>query len=126
MSNGNLTSSDQKTANTLNKYFASVLTKENENNIPEFEHRNFNKILDEISITEKQVEEAINNLKPSNSQSHKFHPYFIKHTKECLKPLSIIFQKSLQESKLLEIWKRANITAILKEGDKNCQKIIDQ
>ena len=55
MSNGNLTSSDQETANTLNEYFAGVFTEENENNIPEFEHRNFNQILHEISITEKQV-----------------------------------------------------------------------
>ena len=58
MSNGNMTSSDQDTANTLNEYFASVFTRENENNIPEFEDRNFNQILDEISITEKQVEEV--------------------------------------------------------------------
>ena len=48
-------SSDQETANTLNECFASVFTKQNENSIPEFEDRNFNQILDEISITEKQV-----------------------------------------------------------------------
>ena len=54
MPNGNLTSSDQETANTLNEYFYSVFTKENETNIPNFEDRNFNEILDEISITEKK------------------------------------------------------------------------
>ena len=55
MPNGNLTSSDQETANTLNEYFSSVFTNENETNIPNFEDRNFNEILDEILITEKKV-----------------------------------------------------------------------
>ena len=68
MPNGNLTSSDQETANTLNEYFSSVFTNENETNIPNFEDRNFNEILDEILITEKKVEDAIKILKPSKSQ----------------------------------------------------------
>ena len=52
---GNLTSSDQETANTLNEYFSSVFTNENKTHIPNFEDSNFNEILDEISITEKKL-----------------------------------------------------------------------
>ena len=55
MPNGNLTSSDQETANTLNEYFSSVFTNENDTNIPNFEDRNFNENLDEILITEKML-----------------------------------------------------------------------
>ena len=122
MSNGNLTSSDHETANTLNEYFSSVFTNENETNIPNFEDRNFNEILDEISIKEKKVEDTINFLKPSKSQGpDKFQPYFLKETKDQLKkPLCIIFKKSVQESKIPENgkWKMANMAAIFKKGGK--------
>ena len=55
MPNGNLTSTDQETANTINEYFSSVFTNENKTNIPNFEDRNFNEILDEILISEKKL-----------------------------------------------------------------------
>ena len=75
----------------------------------------------------KKVEDAINILKPSKSQGpDKFHPYFLKETKDQLKkPLCIIFKKSVQESKIQEIWKMANVAAIFKKGDKELPKIID-
>ena len=38
---------------------------------------------------------------------------------EVAKPLTLIFTKSLNESKLPEDWKRANITAIYKKGARN-------
>ena len=125
--NGNLTSSDQETAYTLNEYFSSVFTNENETNIPNFEDRNFNEILDEILITGKKVEDAINILKPSKSQEpDKFHLYFLKETKDQLKkPLCIIFKKSVQECKIPEIWKMANVPAIFKRVTKSFRKTID-
>ena len=105
MPNGVLTSNGQETANTLNEYFSSVFTIEHETNIPYFEDRNFNIILDEITITEKKIEDAINNLKPSKSKGpDTFHPHFLKQTKyQLIKPLSLIFKKSVQESKITEI-----------------------
>ena len=63
---GNLTSSDQETANTLNEYLSSVFTNENETNIPNFEDRNFNETLDEIPITEKKLTMPSIFLNPQN------------------------------------------------------------
>ena len=71
-------------------------------------------------LRKKKDEDAINILKPSKSQGpDKFHPYFLKETKDQFKKsLCIIFKKSVQESKIPEIWKMANVAAIFKKGDK--------
>lgn len=42
MNNGDLTSTDQETANVLNNYFASVFASENDQNIPSLENRHYN------------------------------------------------------------------------------------
>ena len=73
----------------------------------------------EIDITEDHVEKAINVLKPGKSQGpDNFHPIFLKETIYQVKiPLKIIFNKSLNESKLPAIWKTANVSAIFKTGE---------
>ena len=51
--------------------------------------------------------------------SNGIHPKLIKETQGSLvKPLTIMFKKSLEEMKLPEIWKTANITTLHKNGDK--------
>ena len=64
--------------------------------------------------------ESIANFKASKSQGpDHFHPKFLKETKDLITiPLKIIFQKSLDDSILPPIWKKANIGAILKKGEK--------
>ena len=71
----------------------------------------------------KSLEQGHNTAPPGDEiygkGPDKFHPYFIKETKDQLKkPLCIIFKKSVQESKIPEIWKMANVAAIFKKGDK--------
>ena len=63
---------------------------------------------------------AISKLKPSKSQGpDNLHPKLIKEcSHQLLTPLKDFFSKSLAESKLPDIWKRANVTAIHKNGDK--------
>ena len=94
--------------------------KENEQNIPSFQIRNFNEALDQIIVIRKLVGEAIDKIKSSKSQGpDNIHPFFIKQTKESIiQPLSIIFQKSIEEGKLLDDWKMANVTAIFKKDDR--------
>ena len=127
MPNRNLTSSDQETANTLKESFSSVFKNENETYIPNFEDRNFNEILDEISITEKKVEDAIDILSPSKSQGpDKFHPYYLKETKDHLKkPVCIIFKKSVQEKKSQKFGKWPMWQLFLRRVTKSFRKIID-
>ena len=62
---GELTSNDQETANTLNDYFANIFVKENDQNIPPFQILNFNEPLDQIIVTRKLVGEATDKIKSS-------------------------------------------------------------
>ena len=120
MPNGNLTSTDQETANTLNEYFSTVFEVEPDGPLPPFENRPFRYQTDNIVVTENDVEKSLAALKPSKSQGPDlFHPKFLKETKDNItKPLKTIFQKSMDESILPPIWKKANISAIFKKGEK--------
>ncbi|MES9881396.1 MAG: reverse transcriptase domain-containing protein [Sedimenticola sp.] len=119
-SNGELTTDDQESANVLNEYFASVFEDESMRNIPSLDAKQCIEQLISIEINEIKIEKAIDKLKPSKSQGpDNLHPKLIKETKKSLlKPLNIIFNKSLEESKIPSVWKTANVSAIFKKGSK--------
>ena len=119
--NGELTNNEQDTANVLNDYFASVFEVENDNVIPSFEERAYTNTLSTIEINEDLVLKSMKRINPSKSPGpDMFHPNLIRQTEiELSKPLTHIYQKSLAEGKLPDIWKCANVTAIYKNGDKN-------
>lgn len=101
MSNGEVSTTPQETANTLNDYFASVFKVENHDNIPNFEDRGFTQVVETVTISEELVAKAIDRLNPTRSQGpDNIHPRFIQQTRDYIKkPLTKIFQKSLDESK---------------------------
>ena len=70
-----------------------------------------------IEITYESIEKAMSKLKPSKSQG-----LDNLHLKECseqlTEPLKQRFTKSMNKSKLPDIWKQANVTAIHKSGEK--------
>ncbi|MEW8548552.1 MAG: reverse transcriptase domain-containing protein [Candidatus Thiodiazotropha sp.] len=117
---GTLTNDSQEKAEVLNQYFASVFEKEGPEALPEFHDRTFTESLDTININENLVGKAVDKLKPSKSQGpDNIHPKLIKECKNSIvPPLTIIFEKSLKETELPQIWKQANVTAIYKKGDK--------
>ena len=120
MNNGALSTTDQETATTLNSYFTTVFEKEPDGPLPEFQNRIYQEALLTTEISEIKVENAIEALKPSKSQGpDNFHPKYLKETKDQLKvPLKTIFENSLEESKIPEVWKQANVSAIFKQGEK--------
>ena len=118
--NGELTTSDQETANLLNDYFASVFEIEGDDPIPAFDDRQYDQPLTSINVTNEKIVKVINELKANKSQGpDDFHPKLIKETVNKIKePLCKIFDKSLQEGVLPDDWKKANVTPIFKSGDK--------
>lgn len=117
---GALSTNDQETANTLNNYFSTVFEQEPHGPLPPFDERPYQQPLENIEITENAVERVINALNSSKSQGpDNFHPKYLKENKSMLLyPLKVIFERSLYESKLPEMWKMANVSAIFKSGEK--------
>ena len=134
--NGTLTVVDKERANILNNYFrsvftkekdenlpkhfASVFTKEKDENLPHFEERYITHPLEELEITSKTVEKSLSSMKAGKSQGpDMIHPRILKETSsQIIEPLTKLFRQSLDEAKLPEDWKKANVTPLFKSGEK--------
>ena len=118
--NGELTKNDQETADVLNDYFASVFEVEDDQDRPTFPEQPFTQMLEHIEITNVSVTKAMKKVNPSKSQDpDMIHSKLIKESQAALvEPLTSIFRKSLEEGKIPKILKKANVTAIFKNGER--------
>ena len=105
----------------LNSYLDSVFQKEESEPIPTFNDRNFTQEVTSVIITQDKISKAIDRLKVSEYQGpDNIHPMLLKQCKEALLlPLKCIFEKSIEEHKIPEIWKSAHVSAIFKAGSKS-------
>jgi hypothetical protein len=120
---GSLVDDNKGMSMILNKYFSSVFTKENMNTVPEASEKvRFGKEvgISDIKVTEEKVEKAMRILKANKAGGvDDLDSSFIKQSMEGLvKPLKILYEKSMKEGEVPEEWKEANITAIFKKGSK--------
>ena len=127
-SDGSAINGNQERANLLHNYFASVFQKEESMPLPNFDDRQFLQELNTILVTEENILKAIDRIKPTKSQGPDFiHPKLIKDCKNALvTPLKKLFEKSIPEAKVPEIWKTTHVTAIFKSGSKSRPRTIDQ
>ena len=115
---GQLTENDQATADVLCNFFSSVFTHEGDWTEDAVSPPSVDI---ELGITEEKVSQYLKALKSDKSPGpDSIHPLLLQNVAdEVAKPLTLIFTKSLNESKLPEDWRRANITAIYKKGARN-------
>ena len=118
MSNINLkncrqTESDKETAEELCRYFSEVFVKEE---AWKKDEGGKTSSVNSISVTDEAVYKALNKLKPDKSpRPDNIHPKLLYEVAaEVVRPLTLLFQKSISEGKLPSDWKTANITAIYK------------
>lgn len=116
---GEWISDDHEKANELNTFFSSVFTKNENDSMPEFQPDTNSSVCD-ITITTLKVESMLKLLNVSKSTGpDEFHPRFLKETAETIAlPVTILFNKSLNEGTIPLEWKLANVTCIHKSGDK--------
>ena len=107
----------------LNEYFSTVFTDEELNRMPipkerEKEREGNDVSIDWIEVTEEKVELAIRNLKANKAAGvDELESSYVKGSMEGLvRPLKILFEKSLTDGKIPREWKEANVTAVFKQG----------
>ena len=116
-----LLSEDVEMAEELNKFFCSVFSVEDTSSIPDAEQTyNGDDPLTDTNITAKIVEEKIKKMKPNGAPGPLTHwPKIVSQLKTQISyPLSILFNKCLQESVCPDDWKEANITPLFKKKGK--------
>ena len=116
---GTLTSTDLEKCDVLNNFFASVFTTEDKNEIPTFSCPNTN-FLSTMSITDHDMERALNSLKVNKSPGPDgLHPRILSELSfELSRPLTLLFNKTMSCGVIPSDWKIAEVRPIFKKGSK--------
>ena len=116
---------DEDKAKVFLDYFSSVFTVEaDQYNLPFFEKRNYETVLDDIHITEDQIVKKLKTLKVNKSPGpDSIHPCVINELAETLSvPLVTIYNTSVRTMTLRNDWKHANVSVIFKKRLQNPAK----
>ena len=117
-SSGNLITDKALQANTFNRYFAFVFTRD-DGNIPDFPRRaKINSRCSDVSFTPLKVFRVLNALKPKNSHGPDGFPDILLKKLGCVicEPLAFIFQASFRSHILPVCWLHAFVTPVFKKG----------
>ena len=118
---GKLLTDESDMVTNLNNTFTSVFTAEDKHNMPNPTQEYTGEIpLTDTNIIPQTVMKKIDLLDPHKSPGpDKIHPILVKELAEqIVVPLSIIFNKSLQEGVVPDDWKLANVSPIFKKGNR--------
>ena len=120
---GKVFKTDSEKANLLNNYFVSVFTTENLSSIPTPSFQSESE-LSEIVINPDVVLKQLNKLNTSKAAGpDEIHSKILYEVRDSIKfPLSIIFQKSIDEGVLPKMWKHAIVKPLFKKGSKTSPK----
>ena len=116
----NLMEEDSEVASLLNDYFCSVYTKENLSIIPTPNLRLHDDLLSNITVTHKEVFHQLCKLHPHKSCGpDQYHPYVLHAISDSLVvPLTLLYNKSLNQGIIPGTWKEATVIAIHNKGSK--------
>ena len=117
---GRFTKSNKEKADQLNDFFSTVFRKENLETLPEVTEKEVRSDLEDILISETEVLKLLKDLDASKSMGpDNTNPFLLKSMAEVfVKPLTLIFQKSVSSGTVPSAWKEARITPIFKKGSK--------
>ena len=122
---GTFTSNDKEAAEALSDQYFDTFTKEDTTNLPDIEKKPLQTDpLSNFNINKERVLKVINSLKINKSPGiDKIHPRVLKEIGEIMcHPITMVYKKSVEESKLPSQWKDAEITPIYKKEARNLPK----
>ena len=120
--NGEFITDNEKQAEVLNKFFTSVFTEEDLNNVPMMEPIYTDGMpLNSVQFSAELVKEKIVKLKSSAAPGpDKICPKLLQGVVDVIcQPLAIIYARSLEEGVVPKDWRCANVTPIFKKGSKS-------
>ena len=117
---GTKTISDQEKAEVLNNFFQSVFTREDDSPLPQPPQYQFSEALKDIDITEGNVRMVLESMRPNKAAGPDgISPLILTKAADILaRPLSILFQRSLELGQVPKDWKSAQVTPIFKKGSR--------
>ena len=122
-SSGEIISDPIDMTEQLNDYFSSVFTRENFSQMPsmdeKFDDANSTSLTD-IRISSDQVMKKLDRLRSDKASGpDDLSPRVLKEVKEEIcEPLTIILQRSINEGKVPDDWRQANVSPIYKKEGK--------
>ena len=119
---GGIAQTNMEKAETLNEFFASVFTKEQTGELPDFEDRPFTTTLHSITISPSQIEKKLSKLNPTKSPGPDgIHTRILREVSaEISQPLAHLYSRSLRSGEVPQEWKDGHITPIFKQkGSRN-------
>ena len=118
---GNIITDSAQMAEKINNFFCSVFTKEDTTHIPQVENLFLDSDpLSDMVITGKMVSDKIKSMKSQGAPGPLGHwPCIVRQiNEEITNPLTILYNKCLQESYCPEDWKNSNVSPIFKKKGK--------
>ena len=112
---------DIEKANTLNNYFSSISNiDDSQARLPPFSKKT-DKQLYNFTITEQDTIDVLSNLNinKANGPDEISHRMLKETVKTICVPLTIIFNRSIQENIFPDFWKDSHVMPLFKKGDKN-------
>ena len=118
---GRMVQDEKEMAEMFNKFFNSMFTKENTDNVPDPQQQHGGEMLADVKITTKKVEEKVRKLrKGAAAGPDKIGPQLLQElVKEISSPLATVMRKTLEEGSVPDDWRTANVSPIYKKGPKH-------
>ena len=119
-SNGDITKSDEETANEFNRAFQSVYVKENLSEIPDFNIDYNGPKIEDVEVTVGMVDDLLKKTNVHKAMGpDDIHPKLLHEChSELAIPITIIIKESLNTGLIPLLWRSAKLCPIYKKGDK--------
>ena len=112
--------SNEGKANALLNHFSNVFTKEPDGPVPPVLNHDVDSLLSKADVSEECIVTKLENLNVSKSPGPDgLHPRVLSELASVIaKPLSILFSNSLSSGTVPRDWKKANVSAVFKKGNR--------